>query len=366
LSYTSAFALLFHRDGAAADPAGLGAVLRSLAHRGPDGCDLWTRGPFALGHQRFWTTPEEVGERQPLAGTGGRCRLLFDGRLDNRQELAAALGLEADGGAFSDAALVLRAYERWQERSLERLLGPFALAVVDLPERRVLLGRDALGDRTLFYVLRPELLAVASEESALLALPGVSSRLEEESLARFFAVQAPASGATFFAAVRELPPAHGIAVEGTRVRAWRHWEAGPEPRLRLRGDREYAERFAATLAAAVRCRLRSTAPVAVMMSGGLDSTAVAALAARERRGGGAGEVRTLSWTFDELAECDERRYMDAVVERWGLPALRFCGDDAWPLAHPESWPRNPNTPLEGLVVLWQCLCVELWRREEAS
>jgi asparagine synthase (glutamine-hydrolysing) len=349
----SAFALLFHRDAAPAAERALAPLLARLRHRGPDGQDAVAAGGFALGHLHFWTTPEEVGERQPLADPAAGLHLVFDGRLDNRDELLAALGLGAEARRLSDAALVLAAYRRWGDACLERLLGPCAVAIADARRRRVLCGRDALGDRTLFYVLRPELLAVASEESALLALPGVEPRLDERSLARFFAVEPPAPGDTFFAAVRELPPAHGMAVEPDRVRTWRHWQPPAEPRLRLRRDADYAERFGEVLAASVRARLRTTAPVAVLMSGGLDSTAVAAVAARQLAGeapgrNGAGRLRAVSWVFDELAGSDERRFIEPVVERWALQPLWVWGDDAWPLAEPATWPRNPNTPLEGL------------------
>ncbi len=390
----SAFALLFHRDAAPAARGALEPLLARLRHRGPNGCDAVAAGTFALGHLHFWTTPEEMGERQPLADPTAGLHLVFDGRLDNRDELAAALELRAEARRLSDAALVLAAYRRWGDACLERLLGPCAVAIADLRRRRVLLGRDALGDRTLFYVLRPELLAVASEESALLALPGIEPRFDERSLARFFAVEPPLPGDTFYAAVRELPPAHGLAVEPERVRTWRHWQPPAEPRLRLRRDEEYAERFRELLAVSVRSRLRTASPVAVLMSGGLDSTAVGAVAARELgarpvgRGtedapsmdwspagklsrfdwsparklsrlaaespgrNGAGRVRAVSWVFDELAVCDERRFIEPVVERWGMRPVRVAGDDAWPLAGLASeaapWPRNPNTPMEGL------------------
>lgn len=341
------FVLLLARDGGPVAAERLAAPMRRLAHRGTDGQRTVSVPGAALGHLHFWTTPEEVGERQPLSAGGGGPHLLFDGRLDNRDQLATELGRRPAG--VSDAALVLAAYERWGEAFLQRLLGPFALALVDVRRRRVLLGRDALGDRSLFYRLDDRLLAVASEEQALLALPGVRGDLDQETLARFFAVMAPAPGRTFFNAVSELPAGYGMVVGENGERRWQHWRPEPGRWRHLGRDRDCAEALADLLTEAVRCRLRSPAPPAVLMSGGLDSTPVAALAARERRRQGAAEPLTaVSWVFDELPQCDEREFMRPVVDAWGLDHVQIVGDDAWPLGGGEPWAPNPNSPLEGV------------------
>lgn len=323
-------------------------MLVALDHRGRDGRDVLCRPTVVLGHQRFWKVPEEVGERQPLSDSRAGADLVFDGRLDNRAELAAALGLTAaEARERSDAALVLAAYGRWGERCFERLLGPFAVAVWDGRREHVVCARDAMGDRTLFYTLNRRALAIASEEAALLALPWVSDRLDEATLARFLAVEPPEPGATFFADLRELPPASVLVVGRGAERSFLHWQAEPRPALSRSSDAEHAERFREVLAESVRCRLRTLGPPAVMMSGGLDSTSVAALAATELAAAGRPPLVTVSWVFDELAACDERRYMDPLVERYRLRALRVPGDDAWPLSGVATWPHNPSTPLEG-------------------
>jgi asparagine synthase (glutamine-hydrolysing) len=321
-------------------------MMASIGHRGSDGADVLWRASAALGHQHFRTTPEEAEERQPLSDSEGRIHLAFDGRLDNRADLLRQLDLPP-GSSLSDAALLLGAFRAWGEGCFERLLGPFAALFFDSRTGQVVCGRDALGDRTLFWYLDDRVLAVASEESALLILPWISSRVDERSVAGFFAVEAPQPGATFFAEIRELPSATGMSVDGGGVRTWRHWQADPEPRLHLPRDQDYVELFRETLAESVRCRLRAPAPPVVMMRGGLDSTPVAVLAGRELEKTGH-RLRTISWVFEELRQCDERAYMDPVIARTGAQAIRVPGDDAWPLADPETWPRNPNTPMEGL------------------
>lgn len=317
-----------------------------LAHRGPDGRDTRVRGPVALGHLHFWATPESVGERQPLFDPNAGVTIAFDGRLDNRGELLSAMDLGApEDRRLSDAALVLRAYGRWGEACFERLLGPFAVVLYDAVRQRVIYARDPLGDRTLFYHLHPSVLVVASEEQAVLAHPAVSDELDEATLALYFAVTTPEDGATFFRDIRELLPAQAMAVDAGGVRTWRYWEFDGSRRLDCRSDGEYAEQYRALLAEAVRCRLRSATSPMVMMSGGLDSTSVAALAARQMaEAGHGGRLRSVSYVFDELTECDERPYMDTIIARYGIEALRFSGDNCWPLRDSETWPWNPNGP----------------------
>ncbi len=344
----SGLLLIHHRDGRPVERPLAARLLAALDHRGPDSRDIcWVSGA-ALGHQHFWTTPEEIGERQPLGDAARGVHLALDGRLDNREELIAALP-DDPGTELSDAALVLRAYLTWGEELFTRLLGPLAVVVLDLQRRRVVCGRDALGDRTLFYYLDRQVLAVASEAHALLGHPSVSSRLDEATVARFYALRAPAHGASFFADVHELPPAHGLSVGPEGARQWRHWSPRVEASPHRRSDADHVAEFRAVLRESVRCRLRADGPSAVLMSGGLDSTSVAALAAREtadadpRR-----RPLAVSWVFNELTSIDERSYMDPVVEAAGLATLRFAGDDAWPLADPETWPHHPDAPLEGL------------------
>ncbi|MGD1149295.1 MAG: asparagine synthase-related protein [Thermoanaerobaculaceae bacterium] len=346
------------RDGAPLDPGDLDASSAALTHRGPDGGDAAVLGDRALLHHHFWTTPEEIGERQPIRLDGDRLLIALDGRIDNRNELLAQL---APGEAtISDAVLVARAYECWGEGCFARLLGPLAACVFDHRTGRVVLARDPLGDRTLFYHLSDRLLVVASEEAAVLAQPEVPHRLDETTLARFYAVEAPAAGATFFSEVRELPPGHTLVVGSDHAQLRAFWSPPDGPMLRLRSDREYADAFRGLLRDAVHCRMRSPRPVGVLMSGGLDSTSVACLAAEEMARASRGEpLGVFSWVFDELA-CDERLSMDAVIERYGLEALRIVGDTLWPLRDASAWPYDPGRPHLGIYrLLLESLCREI-------
>lgn len=339
----SGIAAVLRRDGAPADEAVLRRVLDRLAHRGPDGERVAAAGPLALGHRHFWTTPEDVGEQQPVSDTSGRWLAAVDGRVDNRDEVIRGLSLSAaEAAALSDAALLLRVFARWGTSGLARVVGSFAAAFWDSAERRLTLARDPLGDRPLCYAVTPEAVVAASEEQALLAHPGVDRRLDERRVAQMFAAGELDSDATFFAAVKEVLPGHAVVVAGGRCAAERYWEA-PAGVLRLRDDREYAEAFRAVLAEAVAAQTRAAGPVALLLSGGLDSSGIAATAASLSP-----RLKAVSWVFDELRSCDERRWIDAVVRHCGLEPLQFPGDGEWPLREFATWRHNPSSPEEDL------------------
>ncbi len=343
----SGFLCIFHRDRAPADPRVAQRMLATLDHRGSDGADLTTLSHVVLGHQHFWTTPEEVGERQPLSGKEGSLTLVFDGRLDNRADLLQALNCQDP--TLSDARLILYAYERWGTDCVKHLLGPFAFALYDHTQRAAFCARDALGDRTLYYYLDARVVVVASEEQAILQYPTVTTRVNESRLASYFALEHPTDGSTFFTDVTELLPAHILRVGEDDHRTWRYWDVDARRRVRYQTDEEYGEHFHALLDESVACRLRTSAPAAVMMSGGLDSTSVAALASLHlRQHFPAVQLCTISYVFDELTSCDERWFMEAMTTRYHTEAIQFPGDDGWPLCDVDTWPLNPNTPEDNL------------------
>lgn len=335
--------LVFNREGAPVERAVVEEMAARLQHRGPDGFDVKRHEFVAAGHLHFWTTPEEVGECQPLSTADGRFMLLFDGRLDNRPELLADLGFtHPEDRRLSDAALLLAAFERWEEHCFERLLGPAALVIYDHLERRVVAMRDPLGDRGLFYYLDHQVLVIASEPYAVLAHPNVSGDLDKTSLAFYFIERAPTSGRTFFKAVNELPGAHTLVVTPTSAEVRRYWDPAALSRLHCRSDDEYAAHYRDLFTASVRSRLRAVGEPAVLMSGGLDSSSVAAVAAGEINS--SAPLRTVSFIFNELTSCDERRYIDEITRSYNTEPVYVNGDDAWPLRDWQFRVVNPNFP----------------------
>jgi len=305
-----------------------------MKHRGADGSGEWKAQDAHLGVWRFWTTPEEIGEEQPLRVKGLPFVIAFDGRLDNREDLRRQIGNLQP--RISDAALALHAYARWQENCFAQFVGEFALVIYDEKRRVLICARDPLGDRTLYHAQRGAEFVVTSEAWAAAGLN--SSALNERAAAHYFALRVPADGQTFFHNVFELPPAHWLKISKTEQRAQPYWQPDLQKKIRYKTDAEYAEQFSELLKESVQCRMRSASPIGILMSGGLDSTSVACFAAQET----STPLTALSYIFPTLPECDERIYINAMQATHSLHSLQMPCDDAYPFK--KNWTRNPNSP----------------------
>jgi asparagine synthase (glutamine-hydrolysing) len=272
---------------------------------------------------------DPAGESQPLVDPSGRFALLFDGRLDNREELG--LGPEE-----SDAAAVLRLLAGGWE-ALDRFVGPWVLLLLDLRKREAHLARDPTGERMLCWHAGPARILIASEPAVLLTDTQVPRDLDESTLASFFAVREPAPDATFFRAVRQVPPGWRVVLSAAGEQRHRFWN--PDLSLLRWSEADSVEAFRGLLATAVRAQLRAPGPAAVLMSGGLDSTTVAAHAARLQK------IRAVSWRFRELAEADESRFAQAMMTAAGLEPVWVDGDDCWPLRRIDG--IDPSQPFEN-------------------
>ncbi|MBI4703905.1 MAG: hypothetical protein HY744_22580 [Deltaproteobacteria bacterium] len=317
----SGFAAIFMRDGGRPSEALLGRMLDAVRHRGPDREGQLIAGAAGLAHCLLATTDEDSLDAQPLAGDDGRCWIVADARLDNREEL---LALDAqrldDAPPRSDAALILDAYRRWGLGCASKLLGDFAFAIWDAGEQRLYCARDQIGVRPLFYHDGARGLRCASTMQAVLADPAVSRRPHLLSVALYLQTEYTENGQTLYEGVRALPAAHYLTVSRGSVRVQRYWEPDPWRFLPPASDEEYAELFHDTFRAAVRCRLRSNRPLAAHVSGGMDSSSVACMVELLRRDGyGPRQPPTLTQLIFPGLDCDESVFGRAVADRWGLP-----------------------------------------------
>lgn len=336
----SSIVALLNRDGAPASASSLRAMLAVRPERGPDGVDLWCKGPVALGRGHFWITAQEWGERQPLVDNG--LALVADARLDNRAELAQLLAIDPAGlPRISDGELILRAYDRWAERCVEHLLGDFVFALWDDRRQQMLVARDPLGVHLVAYTADHRHFLVASELGALLTHPAVAARVDDNRVASFLANTGAQPEDSFLQGLRYLAPAHALTVSADDLTVWRYWDIDPARTIRYRSDAEYAGHYLDLLNTAVADRLHTPGAIGVSMSGGLDSTAVAALAAQQLAAAApARRLHTYSYAFDELASCDEREYIRPVVERFDLDANYLICDDKWALKDLDQWPLS--------------------------
>jgi asparagine synthase (glutamine-hydrolysing) len=236
---------------------------------------------LAIGKRLYATLPEDVFDTGPYVSSSGRWSLVADVRLDNRSELCAKLGILREETAFlADSAILGMALDRWSEDALVHMLGDFAFAAWDRERARLLLARDAVGRRPLHYHRCARFFAFSSMPSGLHAVPGVSSEPNEEAVARLLATLPEEGSRTFFKDIERVLPGHYCLVEAAGLRSVRYWNpTGVE--LRLRSPAEYAEAVREQFDRAVLSRLRGAdGRVACQLSGGLDSSAVTATAAR--------------------------------------------------------------------------------------
>ncbi len=273
----SALAGRWNFDG---NPEAAASCRRMLAAQqiyGPHDGAQWDDGGIALGRRLFRLLPEDAFDRQPLAGGGGRYRLIADLRLDNRDELARDIGIDPSRAtSLSDAAILLAAWERWQEAVFDHLFGDYAFALWDGRDRHLILARDALGGRPLHYHRGDGFLAFASMPKGLHALDDVPYGPDEVCVAEYLALIPEHGSGSFFKDVNRVEPGHFVIVTPLGETAKRHWE----PRrytLKLDSADDYAEALRHQLDRAVETRLRGAGgQVAAHLSAGLDSSAVAA------------------------------------------------------------------------------------------
>jgi asparagine synthase (glutamine-hydrolysing) len=303
----SAVCALLRLDGGKASPEALAPVLAGLAARGPDGSGVAAEGAAALGHRLNATTPEALVEPMPLRHAGTGCLITADVRLDNREALIAALGIAPPGRVLGDGALILEAYLKWGLDCPVHLLGDFAFVLWDPRARRLFAARDKVGMRQLIYHFVPgKLFACATDADALLRHADVPRRANRARIADFLEqLEAMDDTSTFFEGLERLPPAHSLTVENGTLRLRHYWQLAQQEPLNLPSDAAYAEAFRGVLDEGVRRRRRAPeGRLGAMLSGGIDSGAVVALAARQRQVAGAPPLVTLS-AVDTLSGCKE-------------------------------------------------------------
>lgn len=315
---------LFNLDGRPVEPSELKGLAAALAHRAVDGEDFWIGSAAGIGHQHARATLESSTERQPLISPSGLV-VAFDGRLDNRHDIlnACSPSVRSPEAAWSDAALVLAAYGACGEAFAARLNGDFALALFDSTNRRLLLARDRMGARALYYCPRPGTVLFASEIKSLLAHRAVRSGPDEDALADLVLDGYSDGTRTCFQGVYSVPPGHVLIVttDGRVLRP--HWDFDPAREIRYRSFDDYAECFRTLFAESVRRRLRSDRPVAVSVSGGLDSSSIFCQAsALIKSGATPTDLRGFAMTFPGNPAADEVAYLDHVETASGLPIVR--------------------------------------------
>lgn len=299
------------------DAGELTPMREAIAYWGTDGGGECSDERAALGQLISHDTPEAKHWGQPFRAQEGHLLFVAAARLDNRDELLSVLDIPTgERETTPDAALALRAYEKWGEEAPPRLFGDWIFAAWHPRERRLFLARDHFGNTALYYHHDAHGFAFASGIKALLALPHVRRAVDEWSIARRLVVWPDEGRSTFYAGIARVPPGHTLRFDDSGVQLREYWEPAELPAVRLGSDDEYVERFLELFGAAVRARVRSMRPIVSTLSSGLDSGAVTALAARELRPRG---TKLTAYTSVPLhAEELARVLPDAAADEWPL------------------------------------------------
>ncbi len=293
-----------------ADQALLQRMCASLRHRGPDDQGLFLQGPVGLGNRRLSIVDLASGH-QPIFNESGTIAVILNGEIYNFRALRVTL--EGKGHRFSthtDTEVIVHLYEEYGVDAVHRLRGMFALALWDGEHQRLLLARDRVGKKPLFYTDLRDRLLFASEIKAILQDPEVPTAIDLEALDAYLAFQFIPHPLTIYQAIRKLPPAHRLIWEQGDVTIEPYWRLDFSRKTPMRVD-EVGEALRAQLAEATQSRLISDVPLGALLSGGVDSSAVVALMAQavDR------PVQTFSVGFAEEAY-DELPYARQVAQRF--------------------------------------------------
>ena len=279
------------------DPARLAAMTSAIAHRGPDADGFYTSRGIGLGHRRLSIIDLATGD-QPLTNEDQTIWIVFNGEIYNFADVRAEL--VTHGHRFrthSDTEVIVHAHEQWGDRAVERFRGMFAYALWDEPKRRLLLVRDRLGVKPMYYAASASGLTFASEIKAILEDPSAPREWSPEALDAFLTLQYIPNPQTIYRNIWKLPPAHYLVAENGRVSIRRYWDLTFTGDGDVRREEEYLDELDALLTESVRMRLVSDVPLGAFLSGGIDSSAVvAAMVATS-----SGRVVTTSVGFDEHA-----------------------------------------------------------------
>lgn len=357
-------------DGGPIDPELLPQMMQPLSHRGLDGIDWWSTGSIALGCAQNKVTPESREEVQPLILENKV--LVWDGRLDNRSSLIASLrGTMALAANTPDNVLVIAAYERWGgDRFVERLLGDFALALFDARLGELFLARDAIGPRPLNWFRAGDTVAFSSQIRSLLAHPLARARPNRDLLAEFFLMgppQADSPLATFFEDVHSVAAGHVVRFkEGDeRTRYRRYWDFEGIQQLQSSSFAEYTDGFRFHFERSVERRLRSAHPVAVSVSGGLDSSSILCTALHlARRSPHMPQIHGVTLAGEPGTPRDETVFVEEIERLYEIEVARV------PATTPRAFAamRDEVTVCEGpqLTVQWQNTGAILAREREVG
>jgi asparagine synthase (glutamine-hydrolysing) len=314
-AFMSVHAGVMRIDGSTIDPNCFDMIRVGLNRYPCDGESIRVDGPIGMFYRPFHTTPESHNERQPfLFGRG--TMMTWDGRLDNRGELANLVFGESDSG-YTDVEIAARAFETWEVDCFRRLRGDWALAIWDPSKSILVLARDYIGVKQLFYCPKPDTILWCNHLAALAQI-GDQFHISNEYVAGYLAFK-PDARLTPYREIHSVPPGGFVLVRNAYRTEHTFWSFDPQRKTRYASDFEYEEHYRYLLYQSVQRRLRSNAPVLSSLSGGLDSTSMVCVADDlYAKGQVAKRVATVSYYDLSEPDEDDSYHLAKVEKRRGI------------------------------------------------
>jgi asparagine synthase (glutamine-hydrolysing) len=312
-------------------PDYLTKVNASLAPYGHDSDESYSKDGTNILYRAFHTTTEAHTETQPHISSSGII-IIWDGRLDNRDELSRDLRPDLIKGS-SDLAIVAAAYEQWDTGCFAKLIGDWALSIWSPKNRFLILAKDPIGTRHLYYSFNKDQISWSTILDPLVLFSGKTFSICEEYIAGWFSYF-PAVHLTPYDGIHAVPPSSFVFVRPCGQTIRKYWDFDPSKRIRYPRDADYEAHFRSVFAQAIQRRLRSNRPILAELSGGMDSSAIVCMADTIVAGGSAETPRldTVSWYYDFDPALDERPYIGKVEAKrgrkgWHINASASCGDE---------------------------------------
>jgi asparagine synthase (glutamine-hydrolysing) len=348
----SAIAGIFYFDGNTDSRPAVSCLVKAMSHRGPDGNSLWVKNNVGFGHCLLRSTPESFYESLPHADISSSLTITADARIDNRDDLLTKLGLnKREKMRLGDSELILETYKKWGKDCASHLMGDFAFAIWDQRQKILYCARDQLGAKSLAFVCNKRFFAFASEGEALLTLPCISSKPNEELVAHFLlpAFQDFNPRKSWLSEIDGLNAGEYLVMtpEG-KPAVHEYWQLGPpQQEDSYVSELESLEAFLEIFSEAVRCRLRTAGDPAAMISGGMDSASIRAMIGRLLPEKPGKSLHTYSAIADSPDSCVEsqcilsltdelgdRAHFVSVPSFKGIITLEDVIDAAWSKPHP--------------------------------
>ena len=323
----------------------------ALKHRGPDGegeeIQQTAEWGIGLGHTRLSIIDLSPAGRQPMCNEDGTIWITYNGEIYNFRELR--IELERNGHCFksnSDTEVIIHLYEEKGVRCLERLNGMFALAIWDRRERTLFLARDRIGKKPLHYCLHNGGIVFGSEIKALLKHPEVSKEIDLGGLSKYLSYEYVPAPDTIFKSIRKISPGYFLLYKDGDLRTEKYWDIPlSDNPIGYKTEDEYVEELREILERSVRSRLVADVPVGVFLSGGLDSSMVAAMAKRSNK-----DIECFSIGFEEVS-FDERKYAAKVAQSINLKQNLRIFSTSQMLENLEALPRLLDEPLADASIM---------------